>query len=663
MADEFRYLFTPIDLGPVHIKNRLYMSPHYTVYVDRQTWLPNEQMPYYYEERAKSGVGLLCQSVGDIHPTVEYGTLPTMRLYDKRIIPLLRDVTSRVHRHGAKMFIQIWHTGQASSAFLTGRPPLAPSPVPNTLITPKEMDREEIEEMVQAFADTAGIVQESGYDGVILHGTHGYLIENFLSSFFNKRHDEYGGSLENRMRFLFQVIERVRGVIGRNLALGLRLCGEELLPGGLGVEETTAIARRLEESGHLDFIDINVGSYHNYHIGIGPMYVAPHYNLLAAAPIKAALKKLPLLCAPGRLGTPQEAEQVLADGQADMVGVARALIADPEWLLKVRQGRAEDIRHCTYTNQQCLAHIFRGLPIGCIQNPATGREKEWGIGTLTQASKKKSVMVVGGGPAGLEAARVVALRGHQVALYERANELGGQVNLASRLPGREEIGEVAGWLIRQMPKCGVEVNLGCEVTPELIERLAPDALVIATGAEFNRTGFSGVIPDPIPGWDQPHVLTPEQVLRGEKQPGHRVLIVNEECNQVAPGLAELLARQGKKVTIVTSQPSVGRELVFTFALPHVLARLAESGVEVLPTHYIKKINGSLIQLFNVCAPQMETGLSGIDSLILVMAKDTRDLLSAKMKGKVNELYAIGDCVAPRDIGAAIFEGHRLARSL
>ena len=258
---------------------------------------------------------------------------------------------------------------------------------------------------------------------------------------------------------------------------------------------------------------------------------------------------------------------------------------------------------------------------------------------------------------------MAALRGHKVALYERAQTLGGQVNLAARLPGREEIGEIAGWLIRQMPKCGVEVHLGCEVTPELIERAAPDALVIATGAEFNRTGFSGVIPDSIPGWDQPHVLTPEQVLSGEKQPGRRVVILDEDCREAAPGLAEMLARQGKKVTIVTSQPSVAKEMLYSLSLPHILARLAESGVEVIPTNYIKKINASSIELFNVCAPQVESSLSGIDTVILVTSKQTRNSLSAKMEGKVKELYAIGDCVAPREIGAAIYEGHRLARSL
>jgi len=199
--------------------------------------------------------------------------------------------------------------------------------------------------------------------------------------------------------------------------------------------------------------------------------------------------------------------------------------------------------------------------------------------------------------------------------------------------------------------------------------LGYDALVIATGAEFSRTGFSGVIPEPIAGWEQPHVLTPEQVLRGEKQPGQKVLIVDEEYNQVAPGLAELLARQGKKVTLVTSQPSIGGELLFTMALPHVLARLAESGVEIIPTHYVKTIDGSSVQLFNVCAPQVETRLTGIDTVILVATRETRDSLSAKgkakgkVKGKVKELHAIGDCVAPRDIGAAIFEGHRVARSL
>jgi 2,4-dienoyl-CoA reductase-like NADH-dependent reductase (Old Yellow Enzyme family) len=473
MAEAFHYLFTPVDIGPVRIRNRLYSPPHYPAYVDRATGLPNEQALYYYEERAKGGVGLICQSLGDVVSTSECWPLTLINLCDKRVVPLLKEITARVHQHGAKIFLEIWHVGQGGTCFSTGRPALAPSAVPNASTTPKVLDREEIEEIIQAFAAAAVTVEECGYDGIILHGTHGYLIENFLSPFFNKRQDEYGGSLENRMRFLLQVMERVRGVIGRRLALGIRLVGEELLPGGLGVEESTAIARRLEETGQLDFIDIDVGSYHNYHIGIGPMYVAPHYNLLAAAPIKAALKKLPVLCAPGRLGTPQEAEQVLADGQADMVGVGRALIADPEWLLKAQQGRSEDIRHCTYTNQYCLARLLRGLPIGCIQNPATGREKEWGVGTLTLASRKKRVMVVGGGPAGLEAARVAALRGHKVALYEKAAELGGQVNLAARLPGREEIAEATGWLARQMPKCGVEVHLKSEVTPELIERVAP----------------------------------------------------------------------------------------------------------------------------------------------------------------------------------------------
>jgi len=201
------------------------------------------------------------------------------------------------------------------------------------------------------------------------------------------------------------------------------------------------------------------------------------------------------------------------------------------------------------------------------------------------------------------------------------------------------------------------------VTPELIERVAPDALVIACGAEFNRTGFSGVIPDPIPGWDQPHVLTPEQVLRGEKQPGQRVVIADEEYRETAPGLAEILARQGKKVTIVTSQTSVATELFSAMAAPHILARLAESGVEVIPTHYVKRIEAGAVQLFHVLAPQLEKRLTGIDTVIMVTSKETRDSLSARMTGKVKELHTIGDCVAPRDIGAAIFEGYRLARSL
>lgn len=663
MAEGFRYLFTPIDLGPVRIKNRIYSPPHYTMYVDRETGLPTEQALYYYAERARGGVGLLVHSVGDVHPTSEYWpVLPTLHLYDRRVIPLLKEIASRVHEHGAKIFMQIWHPGQGASS-ISGRPPLAPSPVPNSFATPKVIGEEEIEEMIQAFAEAAGIVQEGGYDGIVLHATHGYLLENFLSPFFNKRNDEYGGTLENRMRFLLKVIDRVRGVIGRELALGMRLVGDELLPGGLTVEDASAIAQKLEETGQIDFLDVDVGSYHNYHIGIGSMYVAPHYNLLAAAPVKAALKRIPLLCAPGRLGHPQEAERILAEGQADMIGIARALIADPEWVRKAREGRAEDIRHCTYSNQYCLGRLFRGLPIGCIQNPAAGREKEWGIGTLTPAPRRKRVMVVGGGPAGLEAARVAALRGHEVALYEKEGELGGQVNLASRLPGREEMGEVTGWLARQVTECGVKVHFRCEVTPELIGQVAPDALVLATGAEFTRTGFSGIVPAPIPGWEGGHVLTPEEILQGEKIPGQSVLIADEEYREVAPGLAELLARQGRKVTIVTSQLFVGKELLSTLSLPHILARLAENSVEILPSRYIERIEGSAVHLFHVHAPHLKTHLTGIDSVILVTAKETRDGLYASAKGKVKEIFAIGDCVAPRDIGAAILEGHRLAREL
>lgn len=667
MREEFRYLFTPIDLGPVHIKNRLFWPPHYTMYVNRETGLPNEQVRYYYEERAKGGVGLLCQSAADVHPSAElgYGLIMTPHAYDRRIIPILKATSDAVHRHDAKIFMQLWHPGQGGSGLFTGSPALAPSAVPSLLsnTTPKAMELEEIEEMIQAFADTAAIVEEGGYDGIELHATHGYLIEQFLSPFFNHRQDEYGGSPENRLRFILDVIDRTRKAISSRLALGVRLVGDELLQGGLTVEDAVAIARRLEATGQLDFLDITVGSYHNYHIAIGPMYVAPNYNLLAAAPIKAALKKLPVLCAPGRLGLPQEAERILADGQADMIGMARALIADAEWARKAYEGRSEEIRHCTYSNQYCIGNMDRGLPVRCIQNAVVGHEKEWGDGTLSPAAKRKRVLVVGGGPAGLEVARVAALRGHSVTMYEKRTELGGQVNLARCLPGREEIGEVARWLISQLPKCGVEVHLGQEVSLNLIGQLAPDVVVLATGAEFTRTGFSGVIPAPIAGWEQSNIFVPEEILRGERTPGERVLIADEEYQAVAPGLAELLAGRHKKVTLVTSQPSVGKELVSNLQLPHVLARLAESGVEILPSQYISRIDGSTVDLFHVHAPDLKTRLTGIDSVVFVTARESKDGLYVGAKGRFKEVFRIGDCVAPRDIGAAIFEAHRLARTI
>jgi mycofactocin system FadH/OYE family oxidoreductase 2 len=664
MADEFRLLFSPIEIAGLSLKNRIYHAPVTLNYVDHRSGLPTEALADYYAERARGGVGLIIQGAVDVDPASEYWPVPHTRMYDERIVPVARGITEAVHAHGAKIFVELFHIGQASNTRLHGRPSLAPSAIPSMVAgtTPKAMEREDIERAVAGFARAAVNAREAGYDGVELHATHGYLLEQFLSPFFNHRDDDYGGSLDNRMRLLLEVIDRCRQGVGTDFVLGIRLVGDELLPGGLVLDDTAEIARRVASTGKIDFFDVDVGAHQNYHITMSPMYGAPGFNLPFAAAVREAVDPLPVLCAPGRLVDPHEAERVLRDGQADLVGMARALISDPEWVLKARDGRAEEIRHCVFCNQYTMGNLYKGLPVGCIQNPVAGREKEWGTGTLRPAERRKRIVVVGGGPAGMEVARVARRRGHQVTLYEKEAELGGQVLLAARLPRRDEIGGVVRWLAREIERSGVAIRLGTAVTADEVAALGADTVVVATGAGFARSGLSALLPAPIPGSDTSAAVTPEMILRGEVDPGPAVVLLDTEGREIAPGLAELVAARGMKATIVTAYPFVAPKLAEEVNLPHVYGRLFELGVEMVPNSWAKEIRRGEVVVFNVYAPTQERTLPA-SHVVMVAARRPSDELYLALKSRVTELYRVGDCVTPGDIGTAMLDAHRLGRSL
>jgi 2,4-dienoyl-CoA reductase-like NADH-dependent reductase (Old Yellow Enzyme family)/thioredoxin reductase len=665
MSDEYDLLFSPIDIGPVTLANRVYHSPVTLNLVDRDTGYPREELADYYGERAKSGLGLIIQGAMDVASASESWPVLNSRMQDDGIIPSARRIVERVHDHGGKIFVELFHVGQASNTRRYARPSVAPSGIPSLVAgtTPKAMEPADIEAAIEGFRRAAVNSRQAGYDGVELHVTHGYLLEQFLSPFFNKRTDEYGGSLENRMRLLMQVIETCREAVGPELALGLRLIGDELLPGGLTLDDSVEIAEIVAATGKVDFFDIDIGSHQNYHITMSPMYGAPSYNLPFSAGIREVVDPLPVLCAPGQLVDPDTAEKVLSEGHADLVGLGRALISDPEWLLKVREGRAEDIRQCVFCNQYTMGNLFKGLPVSCIQNPAVGREKVWGKGTLQRAGRSKKVAIVGGGTAGMEVARLAGLRGHDVTLYEKSDLLGGQVLLAAALPRRSEIEGVVRWLRMQLEKTETKIVLGTEVTPDKLAQLGADAIVIATGAGFLRTGISGVIPEAIPGWDLDGVtVTPEMVLRQEVEIGARVVIVDSDGGVIAPSLAELLAARGKRVSIITSYPMVGPKLVEEMNLPYVYQKLVELDVESLPNSWIGEIRRGEVELFNLYSPT-ETKCIAADTVVMVTARSPIDELYFSLKDQVGELYRVGDCVAPGDIGTAMIDARRLGTSL
>lgn len=665
MTSLYPLLFEPIDIGTLELPNRVYHAPVTLNHVDRTTGFPTDALAHYYAERARSGLGLIIQGAMDVSPRSEFWPVPHARMYDPAIVPVLRRIVDGVHAHGTRIFVELFHIGQAANVRHSDEPPVAPSAVPSLIAgrTPKIMEQEDIDLAIDGFVRSTVNAREAGYDGVELHATHGYLLGQFLSPFFNRRDDAYGGSLEHRMRFLRETIERCRAAVGDDFVIGVRLVGDELLAGGLEVADAVAIARRLAAAGGLDFLDIDIGAHQNYHVTMSPMYGAPNFNVALASAVREAVDTLPILCAPGRLVDPGQAERVLADGHADLIGLGRALISDPEWLAKARTGRSDDIRHCVFCNQYTMGNLFKGLPVSCIQNPAAGRERQFGADTLQPARPARRIAVIGGGPAGMEFARVAALRGHRVTLYEREPELGGQVRLAARLPRRDEIAGVVRWLGLQMERCGVTVVTGSAMDADRIAALDADAIVIATGARFAADGFSGVTAQPIAGAvGAASVTTPEALLAGAAEAGATALIIDADGHVTAAGIAELLAARGTRVTLLTCYPSIGSKLFDEVNFPHVYARLLELNVSLRVNAWVAGIRPGDADVFNLYAPaRLET--IAADTVVMVTARAATDQLYLALVGRVAELHRIGDCVAPGDIGTAMLSAHRLARTL
>ena len=655
MANDLTSLFTPINVGGLTLKNRIYSSAHAEAMAEGGR--PSERLRRYHEAKARGGCALtMFGGSSSVHPSSPAAAWKQIANHDDSVIPGYRALADAVHAHDCLVFTQLTHLGRRAQSDADGSGMLlAPSQIPERVHreVPHELEPEQIAELVRAFGEAARRCREGGLDGVEISMAHNHLIDQFWSPLFNERGDEYGGSLDNRMRFGFEVLTEIRRRAGRDFVVGARISGDEHTAGGLGAEDMAAIARRLAASGLVDFLSIIGGGAHTYTLqaaAIPNMSFAAAVFVPLAAAIKRAAPGLPIFHA-SRIVDPVHANRLVAAGEIDVVGMTRALIADPELPRKAREGRLDDIRRCVGANEGCIDRIYQGKAVTCVQNPVTGREGE--LGDLRRTAAAKRVVVVGGGVAGLEAARVAALRGCDVVLIEKALELGGQVLLAARAPARMEYAGIARFLASQVRKLGVDVRMGVEATAELVLDARPDAVVVATGSH-------PYIPA-VPGSDGKHVVTDREVLSGDATIGARVVVIDDVHSEQALSTAELLLDQGKRVEVISPLFYVGQDIGVTSIAP-LYTRLYTKGAVLTPCSELRAIEGSTVIVRNVFSGA-ERRIESVDTVVLATGSRSTDALYRALKGKVAALYAAGDCVAPRGVHQAILDGTRAARAI
>lgn len=658
--EELDMLFSPHQLGHLTVKNRIAVTAHATGM--NPNGYPSDQFIDYNAEKAKNGVGLLItMGSASVHPTSPNSDWGGINNWDESIVPHLKKMSEAIKPYGSVLIAQISHKGRRANRDVTWLPVYAPSDIPEDVHQdmPHVIQPEEIEWLVDAYAQAALRLKRGGFDGCEISAAHGHLIDQFWSPLSNTRTDEYGGSLENRMRFGMKVIEAVRAAVGDDFIVGLRMTGDELIEGGLTLEDLQEIALKSVEIGKLDYLNI-IGSigHTEYHQAL--TVPSMNYPLGTFVELAGAIRsylhdegyEIPVLGL-GRVVHPQQAEQILQEGQVDFVGMNRALIADHELPKKAQEGRMDDIRLCMGANEGCIARIYAGKTMTCVQNPVVGRERE--LASWEPAQTQKTFVVVGGGPGGLETARMAALRGHHVTLIEKNDQLGGQIRLAASTPNRDSYASSVEWLEGQVRKLGVDVQTGKEATVENILELAPDAVVVATGSSGRR-------PTHLPGGDDPDILTARDVLEGEAEVGERVLFIDDNHHQEGLSTAEKLADEGHRVTVISSSWIVGDEVDMTLR-PDLYARLDDLGVTMMPLTNVKEIYPGGSVLVEHYHSHREWEMGPYDSIVYAAKGVANDDLRHQLKGRVPELHYIGDAFASRGLHDAILEGTRVARQI
>lgn len=638
----FPHLFSPLTLRGVTLRNRILSTGHDTTLPTDGT--VNAALVAYHRARARGGAGLIVTQVAGVHETARYTSHLLMATTDA-CIPGYRALAEAVHAEGCAIFSQLFHPGREIMESADGLLAVAyaPSAVPNERfhVMPRALPVALIAEIIAGYAAAAGRMRAAGLDGVEVVASHGYLPAQFLNPRINRRTDGYGAPL----RFLTEVCQAIRAATDEGFVIGLRISAGERDDEGLTAAE--ALAACVAVQGDLDYVNVTTGTSASLggamHIA-PPMAFAPGYVAQDAGAFRRALR-VPVFVA-GRINQPQVAEAILAAGQADMCGMTRAMIADPEMPDKARRGASDDIRACIGCNQACIGHFHRGLPVSCIQHPETGRELVYG--TLAPAALPRRVMVVGGGPGGMKAAVTAAERGHVVTLYEAAAQLGGQALKAQLLPGRAEFGGIVTNLSHEMERAQVQVRRGVRVTPDLVAAERPDVVILATGA-------LPYVPE-IPTDGQVQILTAWDVLERRVKPGARVVVADWRCDWIGPGLAEMLARAGSKVTLAVNGTHAGEALPL-YVRDALAATLQGLGVEVRPYARLYGTAGDTVYLQHT-ASGAAVEVEGVDMVVLALGHQPVDELSEPLQAMGVEVRMVGDCLAPRTAEEAVYDGLR-----
>ncbi len=634
-------LYSPFNIKGKTLKNRCVVPPMVMNYCNNDGTV-TERFMAYHEARAKGGFGMIITEDFAVDPCGRgFKYLPG--LWEDSQIPGFAEFTKRIKRHGSLIIAQIYHCGRQTNKDVIGRAPLAPSaiPCPFSPDMPVEMTIEEIKRTVSQFGDTARRAEEAGFDGIEIHGAHGYLVSEFMSPYSNKRTDEYGGSLENRMRFALEIIKDIRSKVSDDFIVGYRISADEYVTGGRTIEETKAIVPYLEKEG-IDYVHVSAGVYRSFDAVIPSMYCKHGWIADLAKEVKD-ITQLPVITV-GRINDPRIADAILASGKADLVSFGRQSLCDPETPIKGEEGRFDDLRTCIACHHGCVGNLMANKPVRCILNPRLGEEFQL---EDVKAEESKRIMVIGSGPGGLAAAIEAAKAGHEVKVYEKERWAGGQFRLGAVPTGKGEIVNFINWQLNELKKLDIEVNFNTEVTLDLVKSESPDLIVAAPGAE-------PFIPE-IPGVDKDHVVTAHDVLAGKCNTGNSVVVIGGGC--AGAEAANHLASNLKSVTIVEMQSDIALDEMI---VPRwgILDEMAQNKVKILTNTAVKEIKDT-----GVCTSGEFEGEIAADTVVLAVGVRPVTALVDKLKSEGFQVQLIGDAKKVGLAGEAVMEGFLTGRSL
>ncbi|MDW7671963.1 MAG: FAD-dependent oxidoreductase [Bacillota bacterium] len=631
-----------IQIGNLKLRNRIVMPPMETAHNNADGSVSKEMIDYY-EERAKGGAGLIVVQNTAIDDVCSRSAPAQLRLDNIHYIAQMAKLAETIQLHGAKAILQLGHGGrQAHPGSHPTKISVAPSPIASAAngVVPKELTIDEIKTIQLRWAEAAERAMFAGFDGIEFHNAHGYLVGEFLSPTSNTRTDEYGGSFENRMRFPLETLSLIRERVGNDFVVGVRISGEEFLPDGLKVEDMIVYAKALEETGQVNYISVSGATYETWQHMFPPAYWGKGHLLHLAAAIKEEVKTLPIITV-GTLDIPT-GEKALQEGKADLIALGRGHLADPEIGLKTARGEVEDIRPCIFCNEGCLARILPGKSVRCSVNPRVGREDAWKI---VPAVARKKVMVIGGGIAGMEAARVAADRGHEVTLYEKTEKLGGHLNEAAAPDFKIPLQDYLSWATRQINKGKVKLVLGQEVDLALINQESPDVVIVAVGSEYMQLRVGG------------DLLQADDILLNRVSTGENVVVIGG--GTVGCETAMKLAQDGKNVTVVEMLDDVmlDQEGIHKMVL---LEMMTEKGVDIRKETQVLTFEGSTLE----CKTKDDSIVKfEVDSVVNCAGLKARQEMVQKLQTEGQEVHVIGDCAGGHRVYDAVEAAWRVALTL